>query len=405
MSDEPQTAAANPEPRPAAAPAKPEPRPAAPAPAPPPPSPPAPAETDPQIDPAPSAWRPPTKSRFVVIAIVVIAFSAILAILYAWQLPPFAGWSERTDNAYVRGRVTIISPQVSGYVTHVFVQDFAEVKTGQVLATIDDRIYRAKVAQAEANVAAAEAQLANSSQAQRSREVATDSQNAGIANAQAQLVKAEADMRRAQALVADGSISTREFDQTRAALLAAQAGVQQAKASRAIGTQDVRTVVVGRGGLEATVESARAQLRLAQIDLDNTVIRAPADGQLSEVGVREGAYVTAGTQLLSIVPHYVWVIANFKEAQTHDMAIGQAARFRVDALGGAELTGRVENLAPAAGSEFAVLKPDNATGNFVKVAQRIAARIKIDANQPGAARLRPGMSVEVSIDTRSGSKR
>ena len=387
MSDEPK--AKTPKPEPAAA--APPPETASPA--------------DPQVDAPPSGWRPPHKTRTTVIVIIVAALLAILAILYSWQLPPFSGASQQTDNAYVRGRVTIISPQVSGYVTRVPVQDFAEVKAGQILATIDDRIYRARVAQAEANVAAQQAALANSAQAQRSREVATDSQDAGIANARAQLAKADADMRRARALVADGSISTREFDQTRAALLAAQAALQQARASRAIGTQDVRTVVVGRAGLEAAVESAKAQLRLAQIDLDNTVIRAPADGQLSEIGVRVGAYVTAGTQLLSVVPHQVWVIANFKEAQTGDMAIGQRARFSVDALGGAELTGRIENLSPAAGSEFAVLKADNATGNFVKVAQRIAVRIKIDEKQPIAARLRPGMSVEVRIDTRGGSKR
>ena len=370
-----------------------------------PPAPPAPVPApDPQIDEPPSSWRPPAKSRLTVLFIIVIAVLAILAILYSWRLPPFAGWSERTDNAYVRGKVTIISPQVSGYVTQVPVQDFAEVKAGQVLATIDDRIYRARVEQAQANVAAQEAALANSSQAQRSREVAIESQEAGIANAQAQLVRAQADMRRAKALVADGSISTREFDQTQAGLLAAQAALRQAQASRAIGTQDVRTVVVGRGGLEASVEAAKAQLRLAQIDLDNTIIRAPDDGQLSEVGVRLGAYVTAGTQLLSIVPHNVWIIANFKEAQTHNMLVGQPATFKVDALGDAKLTGRIENLSPAAGSEFSVLKPDNATGNFVKVAQRIAVRIKIDPGQALAARLRPGMSVEVSIDTHRGAQ-
>lgn len=361
--------------------------------------------SDPQVDAQPSAWRPPDKTRTTVIVIIVAAVLAILAILYSWQLPPFAGALEKTDNSYVRGRVTIISPQVSGYVTSVPVQDFAEVKAGQVLATIDDRIYRARVAQAEANVAAQQAALANSAQAQRSREVATDSQNAGIANAQAQLTRAEADMRRARTLAADGSISTRELDQTRAALLAAQASLQQARASRSIGTQDVRTVVVARAGLEAAVASAKAQLRLAQIDLDNTIIRAPADGQLSEVGVRLGAYVTAGTQLLSVVPHNVWVIANFKEAQTGKMAIGQRARFSVDALGGTELTGRIENLSPAAGSEFAVLKADNATGNFVKVAQRIAVRIAIDKGQAAAKRLRPGMSVEVRIDTSGGPRR
>lgn len=362
-------------------------------------------ESDPQIDPPPGGWRPPVKGRAVVFAIIGIAIVAVLAILYAWQLPPFAGYAEKTDNAYVRGRVTIISPQVSGYVTNVAVQDFADVKAGQVLATIDDRIYRARVAQALANVGAQDASLANSAQAQRSREVATQSQDAAIANARAQLARAQADMRRADALIADGSISARERDQTRAALLAAQAGVRQAEAGRAIGAQDVRTVIVGRSGLEAAVEAAKAQLRLAQIDLDNTVIRAPTDGQLSEIGVRNGAFVTAGTQLMFLVPRDLWVIANLKEAQTHHVAIGQQASFRVDALGGEMLTGRVENLAPAAGSEFAVIKADNATGNFVKVAQRIAVRIRIDPNQAAARRLRPGMSVEVRIDTRDGKVR
>jgi multidrug resistance efflux pump len=229
--------------------------------------------------------------------------------------------------------------------------------------------------------------------------VATASQDAGIANARAQLVRAQADMRRANALVADGSISARERDQTRASLLQAEAALRQAQAGRAIGTQDVRTVVVGRAGLQASVRSAQAQLRLAQIDLDNTIIRAPADGQLSEIGVRSGAYVTAGTQLMFIVPRDMWVIANYKETQTANMRIGQAVQFRVDALNGEHLTGHIENMAPAAGSEFAVLRPDNATGNFVKVTQRIAVRIRIDQGQVLAARLRPGMSVEVATDT------
>ncbi|MEG3143231.1 HlyD family secretion protein [Sphingomonas sp. RT2P30] len=359
---------------------------------------------DPQVDAPPRGWRPPARSGTTLVMIVVIALLAVLAILYAWRLPPFAGLREDTDNAYVRGKVTIISPQVSGYVTSVPVQDFAEVKAGQVLATIDDRIYRARVAQAQANVAAQEAALANSAQAQRSRETATLSQDAAIASARAQRDKARADMRRADTLVADGSISAREHDQTRAALLAAEATVRQAEAGRAIGTQDVRTVMVGRGGLQAAVEAAKAQLRLAQIDLDNSVIRAPVDGQLSEIGVRNGAFVSPGTQLLFLVPHDVWIVANFKEAQTRDMRIGQPVTFRVDALGNVKLRGHVESLAPAAGSEFAVIKSDNATGNFVKVAQRIAVRIAIEPNQSMPRRLQPGMSVEVAIDTRGGGR-
>ena len=360
------------------------------------------AQPDMQTDPPARGWRPPDKSPMAMLGIAGIAVVAILLVLYSWRLPPFAGLNQKTDNAYVRGRVTIISPQVSGYVTAVPVQDFAQVKSGQVLAQIDNRIYAARVAQAEANVAAQEAALANSTQAQVSREVATQSQDASIVSARAQLARAEADMRRADKLVADGSISTREHDQTRAVLLAAQAALRQAEAGRAIGTQDVRTVIVGREGLKAAVESAQAQLRLARIDLDNTTIRAPVDGQLSEIGVRNGAFVTAGTQLMFLVPHDTWVVANFKEAQTHDMRVGQRARFKVDALGGAVLHGQVENLAPATGSEFAVLRADNATGNFVKVAQRIAVRIRIDPGQELAPRLRPGMSVEATVDTRGG---
>lgn len=348
----------------------------------------------------PSSWQPPRKDRKTLIGIALLVVAAILAILYAWSLPPFSGRIERTDNAYVRGRTTIISPQVSGYVTAVPVQDFQQVKAGEVLVRIEDRIYRARVEQGKANVAAQIASLDNSVQAERSREATATAQDAAIANAQAQLQRAQADMRRADSLVADGSISTRERDQTLAALRQAETQLRQAHSAREIARQDIRSVTVGRGGLKAAVEGARAQLNLNEIDLDHSVIRAPEDGQLSEIGVRVGQYVTAGTQLMFLVPDQRWVIANYKEAQTRNMRVGQRATFRVDALGDAELTGRIESLAPAAGSEFAVLKPDNATGNFVKVAQRIAVRIAIDPDQPLASRLRPGMSVVTRIDTR-----
>ncbi|MEQ5843948.1 HlyD family secretion protein [Paraburkholderia acidicola] len=351
-----------------------------------------------------SGWHPPKKSRLTVIIIVVLALCAIGVVLRAWRLPPFAGPFEDTNNAYVRGFVTTISSQVSGYVTSVPVDDFLEVKAGQILVTVDDRIYAARVAQAQANLEAQQAAFDNSAQSQRSRELATRSQDANIAAARAQQVRAEADMRRADALVKDGSLSKREYDQTRAALLAAQAALQQAVAGRSIGTEDVRTVLVARPGLKAAIDSAKAALRSAQVDLENTVIRAPVDGQLSEVGVRNGDYVTAGTQMMSLVPHFVWIVANYKEAQTHRMRPGQPVTFRVDALGDAELHGHVERISPATGSEFAAIKPDNATGNFVKVAQRIAIRISVDPGQEQAKRLRPGMSVETAVDTRDGEK-
>lgn len=300
---------------------------------------------------------------------IVLALGAIVAVLAAWNFPPFAGGRERTDNAYVRGLTMSVAPQVSGYVVSVEVKDYEQVHAGQVLARIDDRIYKARVAAARANLSA---------------------QEAGLANARAQLSRARADMARVNDLVSDGSVSIRERDQTLAALRQAQA---QARLENG-----------GQGSFEAQVDAARAQLDLAQIDLEHTVIIAAADGQVSEIGVRVGQYVTNGTQLMSVVPADRWVIANFKEAQIANMAPGQRATFTVDALNGARFTGHIERLSPAAGSEFAVLKPDNATGNFVKVPQRIGVRIAVDPNQPLAARLAPGMSVEATVDTKARKK-
>jgi multidrug resistance efflux pump len=331
--------------------------------------------------------------------IAALLIASVATILYAWQLPPFGGRYEQTDNAYVRGQTTVISPQVSGYVAEVPVRDFENVGAGQVLIRIEDSIYDAKVAQARANVLTQMANLQNSDQAQRSKEASTLVQDAGIVSAEAQLARAQADWNRLEPLVRQGWATRAQEDQVRAALRSAQAQVSQANATRQIGTQDVRTVVVGRSGLSANVEAARAQVRLAEIDLDHTVIRAPQAGQLGEVGVRQGQYVTAGTQLMSLVPRNLWVTANFKEAQTRKIRVGQEATFTVDALGDRRLKGHVESLAPAAGSEFAVLRPDNSTGNFVKVAQRIAVRIRIDPNQSLADGLRPGMSVVARIRT------
>lgn len=364
-----------------------------------------PVEVEEQADTPPSGWAPPKGTRRATLIVVAIGVVSILIILYAWGLPPFRHVVEGTDNAYVRGQTTVISPQVSGYVVQVPVRDFQQVKAGDVLLKIDDRIYRQRVEQARANVGARLADLSNLEQTERSRLATVRAQEANVANAGAQLERAQADMRRVEELVADGSVSLRERDQTRAALRQAETAVRQARASLEIARQDVRAVDVNREGLRAAVEAARAALHLAEIDLANTVLRAPQGGQLSQIGARVGQYVTAGTQSMFLVPDARWVIANYKEAQTSHMAPGQPASFRVDGLDNARLTGRVEQLAPAAGSEFTVIQPDNATGNFVKVAQRISVRIAIDPDQPLAARLRPGMSVRVEVDTSGGRRR
>jgi multidrug resistance efflux pump len=208
---------------------------------------------------APPVWRPPRKRIGTIALVVLLAAGALVAVLTAWNLPPFAGGREKTDNAYVRGLTMSVAPQVSGYVVGVEIKDYEQVHAGQVLARIDDRIYKARVAAARANLSA---------------------QLAGLANARAQLLRARADMARVDDLVSDGSVSLRERDQTLAALRQAEAQARQANG--------------GQGSFEAQVDAARAQLELAQIDLEHTVITAAADGQVSEIGVRVGQYVTNG---------------------------------------------------------------------------------------------------------------
>ncbi|PVM86726.1 HlyD family secretion protein [Caulobacter endophyticus] len=370
---------------------------AAPPPASPPPKP-SPQPEDRAAAAAPPPARPKPPGVYAIVLTALVTLAVVLLILFLWKLPPFAGSVQRTDNAYVRGQVTVIAPQLSGYVTKVLVQDFQTVRAGQPLVEIDRRIYGQRLDQARATLAAREADLANSTQAQASREAALAARHADIGSAQAQLERARADMARVADLATDGSVSLRERDQARAALRAAEAQVVAAQAGRDIARQDVRSVGVSRQGLEAAVAAARAALRLAEIDMDNTLVLAPADGQLGQIGVRQGQFVTAGTQLVSLVPPQRWIIANFKERQAGRMRPGQSASVTVDALGDRRFHGRIEQISPATGSEFSILPAQNATGNFTKIAQRLPVRIVLDAGQPDLARLRPGMSVEAQVD-------
>ena len=352
--------------------------------------------TAPAATPAPKTIKP---SRFAVIAMVLVGITGILLILWAWNLGPFASAMVRTDNAYVRGQITVLAPQVNGYVAEVLVHDFEQVKAGQTLVRIDDRIYKEKVKAAQAQLESAKAQLANASQTQAQNQANLGSRKASLLAVEAEARRAQADLQRADDLAARGSVSLRERDQARATAQLATANVYKARADITIGEQTIQSTTVSRAGLEAQVQAADAQLGLAKIDLSNTVVRAPRDGQLGEASVRLGQYVTAGSQLLFLVPKSLWVVANFKETQTTHMQIGQPAHFTVDALGGAQLSGHIDEIAPATGSEFSVLRADNATGNFTKVVQRLPIRIAIDPYQPLAARLRPGMSVIATVDT------
>jgi multidrug resistance efflux pump len=366
-------------------------------------------------------------NRLRIISIVTgagIALVGVLVILYAWQLPPFTSSVQSTENAYVRGQVTFISPQVSGYVTAVNVLDYQPVRKGEVMMTIDDRIYRQRVHQAQAQLAMKQAALNNNLQQRRSAEATIQSNKAALENnvqqrrsaqaviarnqavlenAKAQALKSGLDLKRVENLVSDGSLSVRERDASRASNAQTLAEVQQAKATLEVSRQDLQTAIVNHASMEADVANAQAALELAQIDLDNTRIIAPRDGQLGQIAVRLGAYVAAGTRLTSLVPPQKWVVANMKETQMAHIRPGLPVTFTVDALNGETYQGKVEYISPAAGSEFSAISPDNATGNFVKIAQRIPVRIAITSEK--VERLRPGMSVEVNIDTAAGESK
>ena len=329
----------------------------------------------------------------------LVALIGVLIVLYAWELPPFRSAVETTENATVRGQVTIISPQLSGYIVEVDVQDFQAVRQGQLLMRIDDRIYNQRLEQARAQLATQRAALSNFAQNQASARATIGQNQAAVQNAAAQAQRATADLRRVEELAADGSLSARERDAARATRAQTVAAAEQARAALEIARQSLRSVDVNRAALEAAVANAEAAVKLAEIDVSNTRILAPRDGQRGQVSVRLGAFVNAGTQLTALVPQTMWVVANMKETQMADVRLGQPVTFTVDALNHAKLRGRVEQIAPATGSEFSVIQPDNATGNFVKIAQRIPVRIAIDPNQTLAQRLRPGMSVVASIDT------
>ena len=330
----------------------------------------------------------------------VIGLAGVLLLLFAWRLPPFASSEPTTENAYVRGKVTTLAPQLSGYLSAVEVVDFQTVKKGELIARIDDRSYREKLAQAEATLATARAALKVGAQTVASAEAVRQSGEAALDAAHSAVDTAQTNAARNRALKDRGVTAQSAIDQTELTLRQAQAAERQAAAQLEVDRQNILTAEVQIQAQQAAISSAEAAVEIARIDLSNTEIRAPEDGVLGQVSARVGQYVTAGTALVSHVGRDLWVIANFKETELNGMEVGQKVRFEVDAMGGQAFTSQVESLSPATASEFSVLAGSNATGNFTKIAQRLPVRIGLDPDQARAGDLAPGMSVEVTVRTR-----
>lgn len=351
----------------------------------------------------PSSKLIPTAKRTLILMFLILIIG-IGIILWAWKIGPFDSTVESTDNSYVKGKTTVLSSQINGYVKDVLVSDFDHVKKGQVLMHIDATTYDQKVTQAEAGVDQAQNALSNQSQNIAQRKADIVAAEAKVEQARTAYQLSLAQQQRYQQLGDSGAASKSEQDKAVADTQNNLALLQQAQANVLVAQEALKTAQVAETGLKAQVTNAAAQLDQAQTTKNYSSIIAPMDGQLGEVNPRVGQYVAAGTQLLYLIPQQTWVTANFKETQIANMKIGQKAWFTVDALNHQKFTGHVEQISPAAGSEFSVLKADNATGNFTKVVQRIAVRIAIDPNQTGIENLRPGMSVISSVDTHSAQR-
>ncbi|MEO7986407.1 MAG: HlyD family secretion protein [Gemmatimonadales bacterium] len=312
-----------------------------------------------------------------------------------------------SDNAQVDGHITIISPHISGFVSRVLVEDNQRVKAGDTLVVLDDRDFRVRLEQAEADLRTAQSSVSfkgragqAEAQLQATRAEAASAQ-AAIASAEAEYHKAAADLERYRGLAAQRIISAQQLDAAQAAEESAGANLEAARKQAAAAGSQVSASGAAVRGADAKLASAEADVANARLQESYATIIAPVDGIVARRSAEPGALVQAGQNLLSIVPDRdVWVTANLKETQLAQVRVGQTVEFTVDAYPDRTFGGKVESLSPATGARFALLPPDNATGNFTKVVQRVPVRIAVERPESGPTPLRPGMSVEITITTR-----
>jgi len=332
---------------------------------------------------------------------LLLCVGAVAVVAAGWVWVQSGG--ETTDNAYIRGDVTSLAPKVAGYVTAVEVEDNQTVRAGDVLFRIDDRDYRARLAQAGANVEAAEARLTNvDADIQLQHALVRQAEAQRRSNLAERNLATKASDRRRE-LIRTNAVSQAAVDESDAALARAEAGVSAASATVEAQQQRIAVLATQREAAVAAVAQAKAARDLAQIDLDHTVVHAPVDGVIGNRQVRLGRLVAPGASLLDIVPvNDVWVVANFKETQIEHIRPGQRAHITVDGYPDQRLEGVVDSFAPGSGSAFSLLPVDNATGNFIRVVQRVPVKIRFAGN-PLPGRIVPGLSARVEITRAGGS--
>jgi membrane fusion protein (multidrug efflux system) len=338
------------------------------------------------------------------LSMIVAPAAAILGVsltVYYWTTARFV---VSTNDAYVQADSTIVASRVSGYVSAVLIQDDQPVKTGQILARIDDRDLRAALDQTRADVQASQADV-DTLQAQLAEQSTLIAKTrASVAAGQAALDLAGLNRVRYRKMAGIGFGSEQQSQEADAQARERGADLAREQAGLSTERREVEVLLAKLAGAQARRDRSQAIEQRAALDLSYATIAAPIDGVVASRTVRLGQYVQAGTQLTALVPlQDVYVTANFKETQLTGVRTGELVRVRVDTFPGNDLRGCVASLAPASGLEFSLLPPDNATGNFTKIVQRIPVKIRIESQPSLLGRLRPGMSVEASIDTRTGA--
>ena len=337
---------------------------------------------------------------------LLLAGAAVIALAgaadYGWDYWTVGQYLVSTDDAYVKADNTTVAPKVSGYLHEVLVGDNERVKAGQVLARIDPRDFAVALDQAKADVAAARAAI-TSKQAQLDVQQATiEAAKATVAVDQATATFAGQENRRYTDLAATGYGSVQNAQQAQSRIAGAEAAIARDTANLASALKQVDLLKAEIVQANATLAHTEAVQHQAELNLDYTSIVAPIDGIVGNRSLRTGQFVQAGTQLMSLVPVTgAYVVANFKETQLTDVREGQAVDIAVDMFPGQRVHGRVDSIAPASGQEFALLPPDNATGNFTKIVQRIPVKIALNPDTGTPIELRPGMSVIPTIETKS----
>ena len=353
--------------------------------------------------PKPAAGNGDGNRRIRIGLFIVLGVVALVGIGYGVRWLVYGRYIESTDDAYLRADAVTVAPRVSGYIDQVYVVDNQMVRAGDPLLRIDARNYQAALSQQDATVEARNADI-NAADNQLAQ------QEAAVEQAQAQLVGTEANAKYAREEaerykgLRDAGVETderyaqavNERNQTAAAVLGAQASVKVAQRQ----LQTLRSQVAQA---HAQLQAARASANTARLNLEDTIVRASIAGRIGDKTAQLGQFVQPGTRMMSVVPvQDVYLVANFKETQVRDMRVGQQATVTVDAIGDGDIPGVIDSFAPGTGAQFALLPPENATGNFIKIVQRVPVRIRLKPAKDIAARLLPGLSVRVEVDTRSG---